>query len=595
MTDDQTTPGFDDVEIDTEPLTAVDDLNELIERGQTLGGRYRLDSQLAHRGTTTTWRAHDDTLSRSVLIHILPPGDRRTDDVLAAARGAAIATDSRYLRVLDALEAGPSEPVSFVVCEFSLGESLKDILTHGSLSALSSAWLVRELADALSGMHARGLFHRRLSPDTVIITTSGNVKIVGFLIDAALYPDPDEDGLAFSELEELDVIGLGKVLYACLTGVWPIRGEKPQIHTWGLPPAPRLPDGRLKSPSEVRSGVSPVLDAVCMQILDPKPESIPLRTAREIANALSKVLGSAEATDDLEARVRLAASAASNPLKPEPKPVVNAPVTPEPGPSEVPDVAPGSLTLTMSSPPPEDDVVVVEPPARRYVVDDDELEATQASSEIIVADDDWPVEEEELTPDKASARRWFLAAVALVLFIAIAWFVLTLTGGDKPGGISEPGALKIAAGRDFDPALDGGSGDENPDQVPLAFDGDPATSWNTVSYVNSPAMGGLKPGAGIILDLGKARTITEVKLTLVGEPTNFHIRVPGDDPTGDAPPLDTVNQWRAVTDQAGAPAETSLTFEPTETRWVMVYLTGLPQIAPDSYQGGVADVVVIGD
>ena len=52
----------------------------------------------------------------------------------------------------------------------------------------------------------------------------------------------------------------------------------------------------------------------------------------------------------------------------------------------------------------------------------------------------------------------------------------------------------------FDPFGDGEP--ENDDDVPLSFDGDPATAWSTLSYRGSPAFGNLKPGVGVLYDLG---------------------------------------------------------------------------------------------
>ena len=66
------------------------------------------------------------------------------------------------------------------------------ILSHGPLSGLEAAWITREVADALAGVHSLGLYHRRISPETVIITPTGNVKIVGLLIEAALRPVASE-------------------------------------------------------------------------------------------------------------------------------------------------------------------------------------------------------------------------------------------------------------------------------------------------------------------------------------------------------------------------------------------------------------------
>ena len=70
------------------------------------------------------------------------------------------------------------------------GQSLEVLLSHGPLSGLEAAWVVREVADALSGVHSLGLYHQRINPDTVVLTPDGHVKIVGLLIEEALRPAP---------------------------------------------------------------------------------------------------------------------------------------------------------------------------------------------------------------------------------------------------------------------------------------------------------------------------------------------------------------------------------------------------------------------
>ncbi|HEU5484994.1 MAG TPA: murein biosynthesis integral membrane protein MurJ, partial [Microlunatus sp.] len=158
--------------------------------GTVLGYRYRMEELLAESSRTATWRAFDLVLSRSVVVHLLSPLDPQAPEILQTAREAALAVDSRFLRVLDAVSSDDPELGSYVVCEYAVGRSLEVLLSHGPLSGLESAWVVREVADALSGVHGLGLFHQRINPDTVILTPDGHVKIVGLLIEAALRPPP---------------------------------------------------------------------------------------------------------------------------------------------------------------------------------------------------------------------------------------------------------------------------------------------------------------------------------------------------------------------------------------------------------------------
>lgn len=102
-------------------------------------------------------------------------------------------------------------------------------------------------------------------------------------------------------------------------------------------------------------------------------------------------------------------------------------------------------------------------------------------------------------------------------------------GGGRPAPTDAPAgaALPFADVSDFDPFGTGIPG-ENPDQVPLAHDGDPGTFWRTEDY-RTLDLGGLKPGLGLLFDLGSPRTVTGFRLQTPSPGYRFEIRV-GDDP-----------------------------------------------------------------
>jgi putative peptidoglycan lipid II flippase len=142
--------------------------------------------------------------------------------------------------------------------------------------------------------------------------------------------------------------------------------------------------------------------------------------------------------------------------------------------------------------------------------------------------------------------------------------------------------LPIVNARDYDPY---GNRKENTSQVPLAVDKDQATAWTTAHY-SSSKLGG-KKGVGLILDLGIARPVSGLKLRLIGNGTSLVVYAT-DDP---ASPIKSFTKMATV---AGAPNVLTVRVpKPVSTRYVIVFLTGLPA-ADGSYQGGVADVQVIG-
>ncbi|GAB3622359.1 hypothetical protein GCM10027418_04410 [Mariniluteicoccus endophyticus] len=587
---------FPDAEAETYPVAAVavadddDDVEDTAEEvhpvraraGTDLAGRYRLEEVLVRRATTQTWRAFDEVLSRPVLVHLLPAGEE-FDHIVASARKAALATDARFLRVLDVArptheEAGRTSPDdepgfgAYIVCEYAPGVTLETLLTSGPLSALEAAWMVREVADALAGMHAQGLYHQRISPDTIIVTAAGNIKIVGFLLEASMSPLPIRFAHS-DDPEVVDVMDLGRLLYCTLVSRWPGG------HAYGMAAAPTDSEGDLFTPRQVRAGVSPALDRVCDQILSdlPRGKEAPLRTATEVADELGRVLGTADASHDLERRMRY------------PVPVVNVDAD-----EAMPAQSPGSAfdggadpTYFGGAQVASDDV----PTGRQRPVTPrtpDDVEPTDPIGRVSA-----PV-----APREPVRRPWITRLVVLVLVVLIGSLIAVAMrlGGERAAPAPTPaphtpGVLRIVSASDFDPQ--GDTREENRDQVPLAVDGNPATAWLTMIYRNQDMD---KDGVGIVLDLGAPRAVSEVTVALKGTGTSLDLRVPArdaDSAGATSPPTDH-RGWKVVARATDAAEGARLAPEhPVTTRFLLVNLTRLPKI-PQGHQGGIAEVTVTG-
>lgn len=225
-----------------------------MQAGDVLADRYRLDDLLAENGTGRFWRAHDLVLHRAVSVHLLASDDERADAVLEAARSAGPVIDRRLLRVLDAESAGGR---CYVVNEWGQGDSL-DILVarEGPLAPRRAAWLVAEVADSMAEAHAAGLAHGRLVPENVLVDQHGQVRIIGFGVDAALRGLP----AGRVGVDEIDLAGL---LYCALTGKWAGASES------DVPAAPEV-HGEVLRPRRVRAGIPRMLDALCDQVLNPQ-------------------------------------------------------------------------------------------------------------------------------------------------------------------------------------------------------------------------------------------------------------------------------------------------------------------------------------
>lgn len=203
--------------------------------------------------------------------------------------------------------------------------------------------------------------------------------------------------------------------------------------------------------------------------------------------------------------------------------------------------------------------------------------------------------------------RMGLAAIAAVVIAGLALVAVAVwQDADRPGpgtapatdltrptgtpsGTDEPtGPIDIVAASPHDPA---GDGEENDEQAPDAVDGDPTTAWRTLTYTTRD-LGQLKPGVGLLLDLGAVTDVGGVELELVGRGTDLQVLVSERDRLR-ATAADPLRDFTVLGSVQGAGDQVTLrSVQPMPARYVLVWLTGLPP-APDGYQGGVAEATVV--
>ena len=246
------------------------------EPGIRLGGRYRLEDRLAAAGGWSAWKAIDEILARPVSVITFAAGFPRLDQVVTAARAASRLTDTRLTQVFDVEDSWDH---GYIVLEWPFGDTLGDLLAANAIEPMAAARIVAEVAAALSGAHAAGLAHLCLRPDAIRWTPGGGVKVTGLGIDAAL------TGMSADDPELADARGLGQLLYAALTGLWPGQDDA------GLPPAPES-EGLPWRPRQVRAGIPTVLDDVAARALalPGEDEQTTIDTPAELAAILSKAI-----------------------------------------------------------------------------------------------------------------------------------------------------------------------------------------------------------------------------------------------------------------------------------------------------------------
>lgn len=232
-----------------------------------LGERYRLDDLIGRGGMAAVWSATDTVLGRRVAVKRLHSG------LLADAehaerfrREAMLVARLSHPNLVHLLDRSDDPAGPYLVMELVEGENLKSLVRRdGALAPDEAARICALVARALAYAHGQGVVHRDIKGQNVLITPEGDVKLADFgiarlmeadgqqgltrtdmLMGSADYLSPEQaDGRPVDA--RTDVYSLGILLYECLTGQLPFRGEgfvavaMKQCHE-------PLPDPRLAAP-----------------------------------------------------------------------------------------------------------------------------------------------------------------------------------------------------------------------------------------------------------------------------------------------------------------------------------------------------------
>jgi hypothetical protein len=527
----------------------------------------------------TLWKAIDETLARPVSVLTFAPGFPRIPQVVTAARAASRLTDPRMAQVFDVEDGGGQ---AYIVLEWVGGDSLAEILAGGPLDPARACSLICDASRAVAGAHALGQAHLRLTPDTLRWTRGSGIKITGVGIDAALAGD----GLTADAARDpsiADTTALAALLYAALTGYWP--GEEPTR----LPAAP-VSDGVVCTPRQVSADVSSAIDSVITRALLQRPtrHGGPIQSPAEFAEALAAVA----------------------PPAPLPEPAPPAPAGyqgrggydgygggygPDPNNPDSWSVPGPSGTAPYQSPAPQY-------PAAGYGG------AQYTGAQYSAAG---------YQREKRGVSRVTLTVVVVLVLAVVAVLVWAVGFRKSPSSTASGGgshattsASAAAGGTVLTPASDStfniyGSppgNTENQATAPLAIDNNPSTAWSTSYYIGSPKFGGLKPGTGLLIDMGKQVRLSQVEVLLssTGGPTTASIYL-GNNP---AMSKSALSGFTLVSPSASASGDHTFPVSSQATgRYVLVWLTSLPKLSKTPqgaaggntyYEGQVYNVVVRG-
>ncbi|MFC7928587.1 protein kinase family protein [Streptomyces cinereoruber] len=481
-----------------------------LHSGHKLARRYRLEECVTRLDGFSSWRAVDEKLRRAVGVHLLPADHPRARSVLAAARSAALLGDPRFVQVLDAVE---ENDLVYVVHEW-LPDSveLTALLAAGPLEPHDAYQLVSQVSQAMAAAHREGLSHLRLTPSAVLRSSTGQYRIRGLAVNAALR------GITAERPQRTDTEAIGALLYAALTQRWPYENDAHGLS--GLPKGVGL-----LPPDQVRAGVHRGLSEIAMRALandgaTASRQEPPCTTPDELARAVSTM-----------------------PRVKPPEPEFAAPpeyqrTTYQQGTYGRPQPHPASTQPVVVPPPPLQSRTGR---ALKWTVSALLIAALGLGS--------WQIADRLLGPKETPKPPEATP---------------TVVTDEKP---APPKPIPIKSARDFDPL---GGGSEKPQAIPKAYDGDPSTYWYTDNYY-SARFGNLKTGVGMVLDLGKAQKVSSVDLSFLGD-TSVELRTaPADAESEPTMP----NQYITRASKTGSNV-TLKPIAPVTTRYVLIWLTELP-------------------
>lgn len=259
--------------------------------------KYEVLDEIGHGGMATVYRARDSSLDRFVALKVLHPHLQRTSEARARfAREAKSVARLRHPHILEIYDySGETSDETYIAAELLTGPTLKEfVLSQGELPPEIAACIALQLAEALGEAHAKGIIHRDVKPENVLVHEDRCVKLTDFgiahMIDTHTFTATGQilgspGHMAPEQVDggtcdvRSDVFSLGTVLYFCATGRLPFVGRNPH-HLLKL-----LLGGEYPDPLRLQPTIGAELASIMRKALSHDPAER-YQSANDMAGAL---------------------------------------------------------------------------------------------------------------------------------------------------------------------------------------------------------------------------------------------------------------------------------------------------------------------
>ena len=250
----------------------------------TLGGAYTLERELGGGGMSRVFLADEARLRRKVVVKVLSPELFEGLSAERFEREIQLAASLQQANIVPVLAAGDAGGVPYYTMPFVDGESLRARLARGPMPIAEALSILRDVARALAYAHERGIVHRDIKPDnvllsrgTAVVTDFGIAKAIaasqmrsgaptltmtGVAIGTPAYMAPEQAGGDPDIDQRADIYSFGCMAYEILTGTPPFGGRAPhQMLLAHLAETPRpVTESRPDTPPELAKLVTACLE-----------------------------------------------------------------------------------------------------------------------------------------------------------------------------------------------------------------------------------------------------------------------------------------------------------------------------------------------
>jgi Tol biopolymer transport system component len=284
------------------------DLRDQIQA--SLGDTFTLERELPGGGMSHVFVARDRSLDRDVVVKVLPPDAAASVSAERFKREIAVAARLQHPHIVALISAGATaDGLPYYTMPFVEGESLRARLARdGELPIADTVAILRDVAGALAYAHERGIVHRDIKPDNVMLsggsamvtdfgvaravaaagsdtaTAAETITQLGVALGTPAYMAPEQAAAERTVDGRADLYALGCMAYEMLTGQAPFAGRTAPAqlaaHVMELPEAIQ----------RRRPSVPPPLATLVMQCLEKRPADRP-KSASDVQRTLEGLRG----------------------------------------------------------------------------------------------------------------------------------------------------------------------------------------------------------------------------------------------------------------------------------------------------------------